>query len=51
MVDLTIAEKAISEISQQPQAQYSLTDQLKELQIAANKLGLYDAADFIKNHL
>jgi hypothetical protein len=30
-----------------PQAQNSLTDQLKELLPVANRLGLYDAADFL----
>lgn len=47
----TPAIEAIPKIIQQPQAQYSLTDQLKELRTAANKLGLYDAADFIRNQL
>ncbi len=32
------------------QVQYSLQRQLQELRIAATKLGLYDAADFIKPH-
>lgn len=38
----------IKEIPQQPQAQYDLEQQLRELRIAANKLGLYDASDFIR---
>lgn len=38
----------IKEIPQQGQVQYDLQRQLQELRIAANKLGLYDAADFIR---
>lgn len=44
----TPAINTIKEISQQPQAQYSLEQQLAELRVAANKLGLYDPADFLK---
>lgn len=40
----------ISTIPQQGQVQYDLQRQLRELRIAANKLGLYDAADFISPH-
>ena len=36
------------QIPQVPQTQMALNDQLKILRIAANKLGLYDAADFIR---
>lgn len=35
-------------IPQEPQSQASLDEQLRELQIAANRLGLYDAADIIE---
>lgn len=38
-------------IPQLPQAQYSLAQQLSELRIIANKVGLYDAADFLLKHL
>lgn len=38
----------IKMIPQQPQVQYDLTKQLSELRIAANKLGLYDAADYLR---
>jgi hypothetical protein len=38
----------VKQIPQVSQTQMSLNDQLKILRIAANKLGLYDAADFIK---
>lgn len=38
----------IKHIPQQPQVQYDLQRQLDELRIAANKLGLYDAADYLK---
>lgn len=40
--------ETIEKIPQQPQVQYDLTRQLRELRIAANKLGLYDAADFLR---
>jgi hypothetical protein len=42
------ALEAAKQIPQVPQTQASLIYQLKILRIAANKLGLYDAADFIK---
>jgi len=32
-----------------PQAQESLSDQLTALEYAADKLGLYDAADYLRN--
>jgi hypothetical protein len=38
----------IRDIPQQPQTQESLSDQLLVLQAAANKLGLYDAAEFLR---
>lgn len=41
----------IKKIPQQPQVQYDLHRQIKELREAANKLGLYDAADFLKNKI
>lgn len=34
---------------QLPQRQDSTVDQLKDLQQVANRLGLYDAADFLKS--
>jgi len=40
-------EEAARAIPRQPQTQASLDDQLKTLRIAANRLGLYDAADFL----
>ncbi len=43
----TVVE-VINLLPQQPQVQYDLTKQLQELRIAANKLGLYDAADFLR---
>lgn len=33
------------------QAQYSLTEQLQELMVLANKSGLYDAADVVRDVL
>lgn len=38
----------IKNIPQQKQVQYDLNRQLRELRFAANRLGLYDAADFIR---
>ena len=38
----------IKDIPQQQQVQYDLSRQLRELRIAANKLGLYDAADYLR---
>jgi hypothetical protein len=46
--------KAVETIKQLPQhtpVQYSLNQQLHELHLAANKLGLYDAADFVNRIL
>ena len=37
--------RVIAEIPQQPQRQYGADEQLRILRLAANKLGLYDAAD------
>ena len=37
----------IKGIPQQPQVQYDLTRQLTELRVAANRLGLNDAADYL----
>ena len=34
---------------QKPQAQYSTSHQVKELILIANREGLYDAADFLRN--
>ena len=48
--DIINEEKGNDAIPQQGQVQYDLQRQLQELRIAANKLGLYDAADFIRPH-
>lgn len=45
---VTLVLDIIKETPQQKQVQYDLVRQLRELRIAANKLGLYDAANFIK---
>jgi len=47
-MDTSLVDKVIRNIPQQPQVQYDLTTQLRELRRAANKLGLYDAADFLR---
>lgn len=39
------------QIPRQPQRQYATDDQMRILIAAANRLGLYDAADRIKNQL
>jgi hypothetical protein len=46
-INITVLD-VIKDIPQQGQVQYDLTQQLRELRIAANKLGLYDAADFLR---
>jgi hypothetical protein len=43
--------KVITVIPQQTQRQYSTDEQLRALVVAANKLGLYDAADRIEREL
>ena len=39
---------AMKTVSQQQQSQQSLNDQLRALIAVANRLGLYDAADHLK---
>lgn len=41
----------IENTPQLPQVQYDLERQLRELRVMANRLGLYDAADFLKNSI
>lgn len=43
--------EVIKQIPQQPQVQYDLDRQLRELAIAADKLGLYDANNFIRKFI
>jgi hypothetical protein len=43
--------KVIAAIPQQSQRQYDAWSQLRTLVAAANKLGLYDAADFLTREL
>lgn len=45
----SIYEKELNKITQLPQTQTSLMKQCEILRIFANKLGLYDAADFLRN--
>jgi len=42
-------EQELNKISQLNQTQSSLSEQIRILRIFANKLGLYDVADFLKN--
>lgn len=46
-----VLTKTINEIPQLTQVQYGLEQQLRELRVAANRLGLRDAADFITKFL
>lgn len=41
----------ISMLPQLPQRQDALNDQLEDLVLVANKLGMYDAADLIRNNI
>lgn len=43
-------EEELNKIKQLPQTQTSLMKQCEILRIFANKLGLYDAADFLRNN-
>jgi hypothetical protein len=47
----TVIPAVMTKLPQLPQAQYSLDQQLRELVVAANRLGLYDAAQFITDRL
>lgn len=42
---------ALASLTQQPQRQDGTEDQLRDLHTFANKLGLYDAADFIRTSI
>lgn len=42
-------KELLKKIDQQPQFQGSTSDQLYILRVFANKLGFYDAADFINS--
>lgn len=45
---MVIWKSELEKINKCPQRQDSLNEQLKDLIIIANKLGFYDASDFIK---
>lgn len=47
----TLPSDIITSIPKLPQSQVGLDDQLSDLLAVANRLGLYDAADFIKEAL
>lgn len=47
----TVNFDVLKAIPQQPQTQVVLNDQLRALEMAARRLGLYDAADFVRNRL
>lgn len=47
----SLARAAVTRVPKLPQAQYDLTQQLYELAIAADRLGLYDAADFLRREI
>lgn len=46
--DLQSRVGALEGLHQQPQTQESLSNQIQRLVQIANRLGMYDAADFIK---
>ncbi len=41
-------QDVLMSIAQQPQRQDGTTDQLRDLIVFANRLGLYDAADYLR---
>lgn len=41
----------LDKVNQVPQAQDSTVEQLHKLRVIANKFGLYDAADYLRNRL
>jgi hypothetical protein len=43
--------EVVAETKQRPQTQEPLNDQLYKLCFLANRFGLYDAADFVRNVL
>ena len=45
----SIYEEELNKMKQLPQTQTSLMKQCEILRVFANKLGLYDAADFLRN--
>ena len=45
----SLYQEELNKINQLPQTQTSLMKQCEILRIFANKLGLYDAADFLRN--
>lgn len=44
-------QELLKQIPDRPQRQDSVMDQLKDLAFVADRLGMYDAADFIRRHL
>ena len=50
-VDFDPRMQAAKAIPQQPQAQYSTLDQFEILRVAANRLGLYDAAYYLESNV
>jgi len=47
----TFGETVLKQIPQQKQRQDALNDQLKDLYGVANRLGMYDAADYLRTIL
>lgn len=48
---MTLARETIPKLPKLPQAQYGLQEQLEELHMAAARLGLYDADDWLMDRL
>jgi hypothetical protein len=49
--DKVALKDLVALVPQQPQRQDSTNDQLRDLRVMANRLGMYDAADLIRNIL
>ena len=50
-VTMSDFKAVLSAMPKQPQRQDATNDQLRDLKMVANKLGMYDAADVIQNIL
>lgn len=51
MSDQELISRYLESVEKQPQAQFATVEQLVVLQAVANKLGLYDAADWLARQL
>ena len=44
-------DEILQQVPRFPQTQESLTDQLRLMRLVANKLGCYDAADYLRDRI